>query len=88
MRKSITSFMARFVYWTSLGFDMSEYPIAGIRQNERNEVLRKRIGDKAFREFKDGGWRYDPAFYASAAKIPVGAVVIAIIIISVMEYSR
>ena len=39
------SWFAKVRYLESIGSDMSEMPVAGMRQRERERLLRRRIGD-------------------------------------------
>ena len=61
------NFLARVAYWSSLGFDNSEYPIAGEKSRERKRRLKRRIGAKAFSKFdgSDTGAKHDPASWAA-----------------------
>ena len=82
----MNSFLARFFYYTSIGWDTSEYPEAGIRQRYREALLRQRVGDMEFNRIKNMLGSSDPAFYASAAPmvLPIIGLIGAIVVMIVM----
>lgn len=49
---------AKFRYWRSLGFDLSEMPEARDKENERLRRLRHRIGDEEFAKFMNRHYRH------------------------------
>lgn len=76
-------FLARVAYWTSVGLDTSEFPVADLRERERAAKLKRRIGTAAFNAFRKR--RHDPAFYASVAPIPIIGIIFLIMAIRIIQ---